>query len=226
MRQLDGQQARNVCYDVSGLRWGLRLLDQPIFATCFLGLKETNINDMYGYLWTYDITYMRYICWLFISNYFFSRKKRTIKRKRHNEKKWTDQLMILLKKEAESLQLMHQHLVDAGGANLDFEPMDRNWAIKPKKRQLPVSWEDRFPLKKLVAYISWFFLVEMSDKLLGKHVEVLILSISAIFLYSDVEKIAVCGSSFEFDNHGCYPRFPSFYFLNWQKSVLVDWHGS
>lgn len=45
--------------------------------------------------------------------------------------------MILLKKEAESLQLMHQHLVDAGGANLDFEPMDRNWAIKPKKRQLP-----------------------------------------------------------------------------------------
>lgn len=54
-----------------------------------------------------------------------------------NEKKLTDQLMILLKKEAESLQLMHQHLVDAGGANLDFEPMDRNWAIKPTKTSTP-----------------------------------------------------------------------------------------
>ena len=83
-------------------------------------------------------------------------KKRTIKRKTQRKKRLTDQLMILLKKEAESLQLMHQHLVDAGGANLDFEPMDRNWAIKPKKRQLPVSWEDRFPSKNLLLILIFF----------------------------------------------------------------------
>lgn len=139
--------------------------------------------------------------------------------------------MMLLKKEAESLQLMHQHLVDAGGANLDFEPMDRNWAIKPKKRQLRVSWEDRFPLKNRCQ--SWFFLVEMSDKLLGKHVEVLILSISAIFMYSDENLSGIllvcygplrkspCGSSFEFDNHGCYYRFPSFFSLIGENLFLL-----
>jgi len=33
--------------------------------------------------------------------------------------------------QAESLQLMHQHLVDAGGANLDFEPMDRLLSLRP-----------------------------------------------------------------------------------------------
>lgn len=31
-------------------------------------------------------------------------------------------------RQAESLELMHQHLVDAGGATLDFEPMDRHLA--------------------------------------------------------------------------------------------------
>ena len=155
MRQLDGQQARNVCYDVSGLRWGLRLLDQPIFATFFLGLKETNINDMYGYLWTYDITY-RYMLIIHIYCNYFVCEKTYHQKKDTTKKKLTDQLMILLKKEAESLQLMHQHLVDAGGANLDFEPMDRNWAIKPKKRQLPVSWEDRFPSKNLLLILIFF----------------------------------------------------------------------
>eukprot|EP00435_Cladocopium_sp_Y103_P014977 s3670_g3.t1 len=33
--------------------------------------------------------------------------------------------------QAESLELMHQHLVDAGGSTLDFEPMDRLLSLRP-----------------------------------------------------------------------------------------------
>jgi len=33
--------------------------------------------------------------------------------------------------QAESLQLLHQHLVDAGGSSLDFGPMDRLLALRP-----------------------------------------------------------------------------------------------
>ena len=175
------------------------------------------------------------ICWLFISNYFFREKNVPSKESDTNEKKLTDQLMILLKRG-------RIFTVDASTSRgcwwgqLGFWTHGSQLGNQTKHRQLPVSWEDRFPLKNRCQ--SWFFLVEISDKLLGKHVEVLILSISAIFIYSDENLSGIllvcygplrkspCGSSFEFDNHGCYYRFPSFYFFNWRKSVLVDWHGS
>ncbi|CAE7521189.1 VPS10, partial [Symbiodinium sp. CCMP2456] len=36
-----------------------------------------------------------------------------------------------LSQQAESLQLLHQHLVDAGGSSLDYGPMDRLLALRP-----------------------------------------------------------------------------------------------
>ncbi len=138
----------------------------------FFGLKEKHMYDIYGYLWIHDIS------WYYIRIYDIC----LILIKRKHQKKDTMKNITVInwwslqntRKEAESLQLMHQHLVDAGGANLDFEPMDRNWAGPTKKPSKSCHGRIGSPKKnnayprEFQRWWMWviFLGVEISDKLL------------------------------------------------------------
>ena len=110
-----------------GASLGTETFRSTHFCYLFFGVER---NKHQWHVWIFvDIWYYIQIYVDYSYLLFFCEKNVPSKESDTTKKNWLINWWFFWK-EAESLQLMHQHLVDAGGANLDFEPMDRNWAIK------------------------------------------------------------------------------------------------